>query len=64
MNSASHIYSSPSQVVADDRDPDSTPSAPDRLPSVTPQPDLEPDYDLIQLCEDLATISPCDHPTQ
>lgn len=59
--STSHIYSF--QFVPNDRDPSSTPSDLDPLPPITLQPDPETDYDLIQLCEDLAEIEPCNCPT-
>lgn len=51
------------QSVSDDRDSSSTSSETDRFPSVSPLPDTETDYDLIQLCEDLAEIEPCNPPT-
>ncbi|MGB3558060.1 MAG: hypothetical protein WBD58_07515 [Geitlerinemataceae cyanobacterium] len=59
--STSRIYSV--QLVGDDRDPSSTPSPLDRLQPVFPQSNSETDYDLIQLCDDLAEIEPDNHQT-
>jgi hypothetical protein len=51
------------QLVSNDRELDSSPSEPDRVSSVPPAPDTDTDYDLIQLCEDLAEIDPYNRPT-
>lgn len=60
--STSQIYSF--QWVRDDRHSSSTPCQLVRQPPVTCPPDTETDYDLIQLCEDLAQLECGDRPTQ
>lgn len=56
MNSTSTLRSYRWQGVRDDRNFSSTPNPFDRQPPVSCPPDTETDYDLIQLCEDLAQL--------
>lgn len=56
MNSTSTSRIDRFQFVTDDRDTSFISSDRDRLPSVPPQPETATDYDLIQLCDDLAQI--------